>query len=696
MDYNLSYSKPKKKKNPLNRLKNLLYQEYNNNINKSKQKSHSYYYKIYNIKNESFNSDNGLNTHKKLKSRKSNIYSTEKVLQRTFQKKSLNASVFHWPKLTHPKLPFSKKKSLNLEERKQKISKLKPSLLFHDFYTVQWLRKKYGNSNIKKSIYSLLPNNGKPVIPDDESEKEKRHRLTMEFLENSKKTEENLKTFANINPKYLFDETTFEKILKLKEIFLEFDEDDSRKMEIDEMVKMFNDNHINANINELVKLFFKDRKYKKEEVMNLYLDFYQFICFALTKDQDFRNFMRGIKKKINNNNKNESQNQEYLPMSFNLVLDYFIAKGKERSSIEIIQNAMNEIDKIIKSNQNKKKEIFEENNLNFSGESATQLNILKNNKLKKNLNLASPLQPSKNLSSKKSMNQMKCNDIECDQSLVADSEKEVDNYDEQFKKINFSELLKEFAKLFESATNNTNEFTKIGLKNKQSKSVSNNNFKKSTELSSSMLLNDGGHLITEQCESSNFYVNSSPNNVNIKDLIKKQMDRNRIKKLYLANYDKFHDVRLALDTTKQQLNLFKRNKIINKEIKNISNSNKTSNNTFIDICQTRNNSVSNNNIKNIYTKKKEKPINFFLNKSKTNNRNDYKTNINNTQFQEYGFRKNYVNQKLKIKKLKTYFSYYAGVPHIMNDDLQNNDDPNTSIKIKKKPINDYVPIEFLK
>ena len=31
--------------------------------------------------------------------------------------------------------------------------------------------------------------------------------------------------------------------------------------------------------------------------MKLYLDFYQFMNFALTKDQDFRNFMREIKER---------------------------------------------------------------------------------------------------------------------------------------------------------------------------------------------------------------------------------------------------------------------------------------------------------------------------------------------------------------------------------------------------------------
>ena len=689
MNYNHSNLKLKKKVQS-KRIKDFLYLQYYNSVVKNKQKRHSSYQKMYSIKSENSNSENE-NMQKKSKSKKSHIYSTEKVLQKTFQKKTIDTSSFHFPKITHPKLPFSKRSTLDPEEKKQKILKLKPSILFHDFYTIQWLRKKYGNSNIKKSIYSLLPNNGKPVIPDDESEKEKRHRLTMEFLENSKKTEENLKTFANINPKYLFDETTFEKILKLKEIFLEFDEDDSRKMEIDEMVKMFNDNHIYANIDELVQLFFKDKKYKKEEIMNLYLDFYQFMIFALTKDQDFRNFMRGIKKK-SNDNKNKNQNKGYLPMSFNLVLDYFIAKGKERSSIEKIQNAINEIDKIIETNQMKQKDvIYRGNDFNIFAESS---------KNKKSPMISPPFQPGKKLQSNNNVNRRHSFfAFMPKQNLNDDCEKEIENYEEQFKKINFCELIEEFAKLFKGATNSANEFSKTKIKKTQSQSVDN---KRSSELlPSSILLNDGGHIITDQgIENSNFYVNTLPHEISIKELLKKQIDKNKIKKMNYMNYDKFRSVQLALDTTKQQLNLFKRNKSLNRKIKTMSNSNKCINSIFINMYQNKNNSISNKNIKDINKdinkNKKEKTISLLLNKPKINNRNDSKKNINKTQFEEYSFRKNNINEKLKNKNLKTNVINNAGILNTMNNGCRNDNKSNLNIKNNRKQKNDYVPIELMK
>ena len=190
----------------------------------------------------------------------------------------------------------------------------------------------------------MLPDNGKPVVPDDESEEDKKHRLLMEYLDSLYKKVPDREKYVNINPKYFFDRRTFEKILKFKEIFLEFDEDQSRKMEIDEMVEMFNQNHINANLRDLVNLFFKGKNIKEEDIMKLYLDFYQFMNFALTKDQDFREFMREIKSKnkkseedINNKTDEGEEETGYLPMNFNLMFDYFLIKGKERASIEAIE-----------------------------------------------------------------------------------------------------------------------------------------------------------------------------------------------------------------------------------------------------------------------------------------------------------------------------------------------------------------------
>jgi len=68
------------------------------------------------------------------------------------------------------------------------------------------------------------------------------------------------------------------------------------------LVIMFNSNNINVTKDELKALFFKKEQKLSED--ELYLDFYQFMEFALNKvcDQDFRIFMRKLKNKKNENN----------------------------------------------------------------------------------------------------------------------------------------------------------------------------------------------------------------------------------------------------------------------------------------------------------------------------------------------------------------------------------------------------------
>ena len=97
--------------------------------------------------------------------------------------------------------------------------------------------------------------------------------------------------YVNINPKYFYDKTTFKKILKLRDMFLEFDKKGNHKMIIKEIVKLFKQNNINVDINDIKELFFNNKKNKKnkdEPNNSLYLDFYQFMNFALTRDHDYK------------------------------------------------------------------------------------------------------------------------------------------------------------------------------------------------------------------------------------------------------------------------------------------------------------------------------------------------------------------------------------------------------------------------
>ena len=269
-------------------------------------------------------------------------------------------------------MPKQKPKIVSREFQVKRFANVPPSDIFYNPNSIKWFRKKYNEDLIKKSIYSLFPNNCLPCMNEDEITP---MYILLEWLSTYLKPKDKYK-HVWINPKYFFTKEVYEKVLKLKEIFLQFDEDGSRKMEIDEMVTMFKTNHINVTEDDLCSLFFKGKKFRKEDINKLYLDFFQFMKFALSKasDQDFRIFMRNIKEKIIKEKEKEKKEEEeenknglkkkeeiqddlfvdekkepiFLPMNFNLLLDYFINKGKERKSQKKIRKAIKMMRNILK------------------------------------------------------------------------------------------------------------------------------------------------------------------------------------------------------------------------------------------------------------------------------------------------------------------------------------------------------------
>jgi hypothetical protein len=199
----------------------------------------------------------------------------------------------------------------------------------------------------------LLRDNGLPYDnPFGElEENEKRKYLYIKYLETIRKPKSKFEAIK-IFPKYSYSEYTLTKIKKLKEIFLEFDKDFSRKLEIDEMVEMFEKNNIPVKKDELVDLFFKGTDRKKLPTVP-FLDFYQFMLSALNKesDQDFRNFMRKyIKMDALNEDENQCDSQDmFLPMNFNLTLDYFNHKKSEREGQYKIKKAINLMDYVMRA-----------------------------------------------------------------------------------------------------------------------------------------------------------------------------------------------------------------------------------------------------------------------------------------------------------------------------------------------------------
>ena len=234
--------------------------------------------------------------------------------------------------LTKPISPFSTRNAIPYRIRIAQHTNTKPSQQLRDYQTIEWFRKRCGDYAVKRSLQSLLPINSASAVDSNNS--------TNHLL---------------INPKYLYNDITFHKIKLLRDIFLAFDEDCSRKMEIDELLQMFKENELNVQFEDLVELFFNKKNVNvcKEKDKQLYLNFWEFVMFALEKDLEFRKFMRRLKEKYLNRSMEKTERKdehvgEFLPMSFDVLLDYFIMKGKERSSKGKVTEALQAMDNVVK------------------------------------------------------------------------------------------------------------------------------------------------------------------------------------------------------------------------------------------------------------------------------------------------------------------------------------------------------------
>ncbi len=463
-------------------------------------------------------------------------------------------------------MPKQKPKIVSREFQVKRFANVPPSDIFYNPNSIKWFRKKYNEDLIKKSIYSLFPNNCLPCMNEDEITP---MYILLEWLSTYLKPKDKYK-HVWINPKYFFTKEVYEKVLKLKEIFLQFDEDGSRKMEIDEMVTMFKTNHINVTEDDLCSLFFKGKKFRKEDINKLYLDFFQFMKFALSKasDQDFRIFMRNIKEKIikekekekkeeDEENKNGLKKKEeiqddlfvdekkepiFLPMNFNLLLDYFINKGKERKSQKKIRKAIKMMRNILKPGS------YPDDDKDFLPDEGEE-------ESNKGSASSSDSEESKNLE---------------------------DEYDRQLKEINTEEIMQEFEKLFKMSyvTNDGND-----KKNRRRSSLLNQNLVKDIQIDINVKkqieenkkkdddsseseksnknedisslknnLNEENKMNTEggsQINSSSKKKILSKKKLLFTNVINDEMTIPNIKQLERYYYDKYHSVQLAKSEAKK-------------------------------------------------------------------------------------------------------------------------------------------------
>ena len=673
------------------------YFQKNNDLSKNKQNVHFKYLNLYNTPKTSRNSPKVSEKSKiKLKYKKK-YEALKKVFQIHQKSKQTDTSEFLWPKLTKAKLPFTFKKKISPEEKKKKIRSLKPTRKLHNFDTVKWLRSKYSDSILEKSINTLLPNNGKPVIPDDETEEEKNHRLLMEFLVSSKPVNEKEKN-VDINPKYFFDKVTFEKILKLKKIFLEFDEDGSRKMELDEMLTMFNQNHINVDIKELVNLFFKSKKFKEKDIMKLYLDFYQFMEFAINKEQDFRDFMREIKEKYKRSKDWKDDHNTYLPMNFNLVLDYFIIKGKERSAIEVIENSINAMDKVLNNDKKNSNSNILQSPINRKDTIDTKFSNYLNKLSSQNFKVM-PI----SLYGIDIAKTYTFKEKHIDKDISSEESDKIDN--EQLEKINFKEPMKEFEKLINNhgikieKNNNIkpkkNYEEKIGkmfMRYNSMVSDRSTTFGKTASINKIMSTKNILESINDSSanrKNSNGDDSKDQNKTIIYDLFNKLLNRRIAQKKNSINYDRFNNPKSNTQTNSNQIKLIKKLNIPENikdlnDIKKINNSPKANmefyNNSFLNKKKLKSNNSKNS--VNSYSGLKLCPLSSSRGDTKSMTKFPSNEDFNKFMISDY------LKKNSKIYSVKETFNNFSK--------SKSNKKYNkfTSIQKKKYYKYDYVPKEL--
>ena len=472
-------------------------------------KNSSYYQKTHPTVSNSFKR---IGEELKEKDTSQKLIPTSKSLDKVFRvpKNFINLKE-KWEKLTIPSLPFSERKIESKEIRQKKLLLKRPDLKYHNNSMIKWLNLKYSDYVKQKSIQSLLLNGNGTNIESDYKPK-------------------SLEKYVNINPKYFYDDLTYNKILKLKEIFKKFYNNKNHKIDINGIINMFKKNNIHVNFQEIKHLFFKNDKNlnNKDEVM---MDFYEFLNFAFSKDQDFRKFMRKIKKKYENSN---SDGTLFLPMNLESVFDYFIKREKERSSVEIIENSIKEMDEAINGIKLEKEE-FKKKYINEEKLSNTERNSntvsLKNLKLFNNKKISNtPINDEKKEKKIKSPTKLK----KFSSPIINDKKylnTEVNN--DVLNNINFIQLINEISNVY--------TFKEIEM----------SNFEKKINKNNIDLLQ-----ICKSNEKENFSHNHN-RTISALNEVRRQLKINKLRKMNINNFEKYKDLKLTLYATKNEVSEMK-------------------------------------------------------------------------------------------------------------------------------------------
>ena len=259
--------------------------------------------------------------------------------------------------------------------------------------------------------------------------------------------------------------------------------------------------------------------------------------------------MRKIKSKydedIEKNNSNIKDKNIYLPMNLNLLFDFFITKAKEKSSIKKIEKAINSINKVVINREK----------YNSDNDSLQNLKKENSEKMKKKVKFVN-----ENLN------------YEDDIDLLEN--------------IDFLSLFDEFANLFN--LNKLEDFEKAMKKNKDKNKINDSKaitkdyktYNKIKEFNSVLSNMKNNALFNNSTNKENIpilYELSKNKDDEMANAIKRRMNQTTIIQLNMDNYKKYHNLKLALEATKENIKELKTNLVPksngNNELKNNFNKN---------------------------------------------------------------------------------------------------------------------------
>jgi hypothetical protein len=405
---------------------------------------------------------------------------------------------------------------------------------------------------------------------------------------------------------------------------------------------------------------------------------------GLTRDQDFRQFKRKVKIKnkyeenikkaqtnndndINNNNDNdnsdikEKKNNIYIPMNFNLIFNYFINKEKQRNSFLIVENAIKEMDKIIQGEDEYDNNIEINNPKKKKRESIKVLAYAKSLNEKNTKKLKFRRFENKKLSEKKLYKYYNPKSSDKFNSKYYDIININKDINEEKLDINFSDLMKEFSNIFD-------------IKDTDSKNEGKESSEEKNRIQSS---NSAKSLLFKQCNKKDntdkkekIFINTMNNDNN-----NNNNEINSSKKLSINNFEKYHNLKMAINETKEKIKKNKNLRILNDDELKIHN--------LLDIKDIikKGNSI----ISPKESQFKRPIINENLENSSYRENNSIKSNNFYIKTLKVENDVNSGIKKIQLNK-KPLYNFYCGMPKIIN--LENNYIP----KLLQKY--DYVPNEF--